>query len=156
VLLVVPASSASPSQGSAVQSCGTDFGNSAGSSPRPGELGLKVAVHGEQAPGESPRVLWTLTLRNRTAKTLGLTFPSSQFADIVLRRKGRTAYRWSMGRGFYQAFTAKTLGPRETYVCTLGPDTINVDGLEQGRYELLAYLTAYGLRVERRGWFSVL
>jgi hypothetical protein len=156
VLAVVPATSASPSQQGAVTGCQAGPLNySPAPAARPGDLALGVKVHSEQAVGESPSVLWTLTLRNRTFKTVGVTYPTSQYAGVVLRRRGKVAYSWARGRGFFQAFSARTLGPKEKYVCTLGPDAINVEGLEQGRYELFAYLNAYRLNVESHGWFSV-
>ncbi len=44
-------------------------------------------------------------------------------------------------------------------VCSLGPDELNVEGPEPGRYEQVAFLNTYGggegIRVERRGWFSI-
>jgi hypothetical protein len=157
LLLALLPASASPARSDAVPSCGPGpLSHATAPAARPGQLGLALAVHTEQAPGESPRAVWTLTLRNRTFKTLGITFPTSQYAEVLLRRRGKVAYSWSAGRGFFPAFSARALGPRETYVCTLGPDTLPVEGLEQGRYELRAYLKTYRLWVETHGWFSVL
>lgn len=85
------------------------------------------------------QVRWTLSLRNRTSKALRLSFRSSQYADVVLRQGGRTVYSWSDHRVFLTVITALRLGAEETYVCSLGPDPLD---LEPGRYELIAYLAS--------------
>ena len=65
--------------------------------------------------------------------------PTSQYADVVVRKGGRLEHRWASGHVFFQAFTHRILRPRETYVCTLEADSLN---LEPGRYEVRAYLTS--------------
>lgn len=161
LLAVVPATSASPSPTQRAQTCQT-LGfqpTDADRDARAGDVDLRVGVSQEQAVGEFPHVLWTLRLRNRTGQALRLTFPTNQYADLVLRRRGRVFHAWSWGRHFYPAFTYRTLAPHETYVCSLGPDELNVEGPEPGRYEQVAFLNTYGggegIRVERRGWFSI-
>jgi hypothetical protein len=76
-----------------------------------------------------------------------LTFPTSQYANVIVRRGGRLVYSWHYRRAFFQAFTGRTLEPGATYVCTLGPDALELD---PGRYEVIAYLNTYGLRVFKR------
>ena len=86
------------------------------------------------------RVAWVLSLRNVTDKRLGLAFPTGQYADVALVRGGRAVYRWSRGMGFHQAFVFRTLEPRKTYVCTLSQSSLDTSTLENGRYQLFAWL----------------
>jgi Intracellular proteinase inhibitor len=84
-----------------------------------------------------PQARWILSLRNRTSRALRVSFPTSQYANVVLRRGGKIIYSWSAKRGFAQAVSGRRLGAGATYVCTLGPDPLD---LEPGRYELIAHL----------------
>jgi hypothetical protein len=72
---------------------------------------------------------------------------TSQYANVIVRRGGGLKYSWHFRKVFFQAFTGRTLEPGETYVCRLDPDALE---LEPGRYEVIAYLTTYRLRVFRR------
>jgi hypothetical protein len=49
-------------------------------------------------------------------------------------------YGWGRGKGEYPAFWSATLAPRATAVCSLATETLDVDRLEPGRYELSAEL----------------
>jgi hypothetical protein len=105
---------------------------------RSSDLDFAVAYVAEPSSAGT-RVGWRVTLRNRTRKAVVLSFPTSQYADVIVRRGGERRHRWSSRKAFFQAFTARTLGPRETYTCTLRPTVLE---LEPGRYELIAYLTS--------------
>jgi Intracellular proteinase inhibitor len=94
-----------------------------------------------------------LSLRNRTSRALRLTFPTTGYGVVVLRRRGRVVY--ASNSGFFPAFTSRTLAPRETYLCTLGPDELDVENLEPGRYEQVATIHTTRFHVRRRDWFSV-
>jgi hypothetical protein len=67
-----------------------------------------------------------------------LRFPTSQYANVVLRQSGRIVYSWSAQRAFLPVFTARRLA-RATYVCFLSRDLLD---LASGRYELIAYLAS--------------
>jgi hypothetical protein len=140
LLFVVPAASTSNAANGGPEQCRSMISSAprADRSARPSDLDFSVAY--SAAPSAvGARVRWTLTLRNRARKSVGLTFPTSQYADVVVRQGGEVKYRWSSRRGFFQAFTGRTLGPRSVYKCYLGPDRLD---LEPGRYEVIAYLTS--------------
>ena len=122
---------------------------------RAGDVVLRVSRQ-LAIPGDD-RVTWILTLRNRTNKALGLTFSSSQYAHVVLRRRGATVYSWAWGRGFYPATWQGTLAPHETHACSLAPDELDFDSLETGRYEVLAELNLipFDVRVRARRPLSI-
>ena len=105
---------------------------------RSSDLDLAVAYVAESTSAGT-RVGWRVTLRNRARKALLLSFPTSQYADVVVRKGGERRHLWSWRIKFQQMVTARTLGPRETYTCTLRPTVLE---LEPGRYELIAYLTS--------------
>ena len=108
------------------------------------ELRLRYSVDSSHT---LPRALWVVSLRNRTRETLTLTFPTSQYADVVVRRGSVIRYRWSLGRVFLQAFSSRTLRPSETYICTLGPDPLVVG---PGPYTVIASLSTSRIRVVAR------
>jgi hypothetical protein len=139
LLLAAGAAASTPRAGAEISHCRTFFGAPLSDrSARPRDLDLQVSY----APGTSitgTQVRWTLSLRNRTSKVLRLGFPSSQYAEVVVRQGGRTVYSWSDHRVFLPVVTALRLEAGETYVCSLGPDPLD---LEPGRYELIAYLAS--------------
>jgi Intracellular proteinase inhibitor len=101
-------------------------------------------------------VSWILVLRNKTDKTLRFDFPTSMYANVVVHRAGKRAYSWAWGLAFLQAFTNRTLGPRETYTCALASDELDFDALEPGRYHVSAYLnTPPSVWVEGRRSFTI-
>jgi hypothetical protein len=137
LLATVPAASASRAGGE-ISHCKTSSSGVRVSdrSARPRDLDLRVSYAlGTSVTG--PQVRWILSLRNRTSTALRVRFPTSQYANVVLRRGGKIIYSWSANRGFAQVVSARRLGARETYVCSLGPDPLD---LEPGRYELIAHL----------------
>jgi Intracellular proteinase inhibitor len=138
VLVVVPAASASRAGGE-ISHCKT-FSNLPvpDRSARPRDLELRVRYSLERSV-TGPDVRWVLSLRNRTSRALRLRFPTSQYANVVLRQSGRILYSWSARRTFLPVFTARRLGARATYVCFLSRDLLD---LEPGRYELIAYLAS--------------
>jgi Intracellular proteinase inhibitor len=138
LLAAVPAASASRA-GSEIFHCRT-FGviPPTHRSAQPRDLDLKVSYSLETSV-TGQQVRWTLSLRNRTSRALRVRFPTSQYANVVLRQGGKIVYSWSSDRVFAQYVTARRLGPGATYVCNLGPDLLD---LEPGRYELIAYLAS--------------
>jgi hypothetical protein len=138
-LLAVPAAAAAGAPATEPESCDIrveDFRNTRPA--KKGELDLEVA-YSAVTSAKGPRVQWVLTLRNRTRKARFLTFPTSQYANVVVRQGGRIRHSWHFGHAFFQAFTARSIRPRQTYVCTLRPAPLD---LEPGRYEVVAYLTS--------------
>jgi hypothetical protein len=138
-LLAVPAATASGAPAKEPESCDIrveDFRNTRPA--RVGELDFEVA-YSAVSSARGPRVQWVLTLRNRTRKALYLAFPTSQYGNVVVRQGGRIRHSWHLGHAFFQAFTARSIRPRQTYVCTLRPALLD---LEPGRYEVLAHLTS--------------
>jgi hypothetical protein len=147
--LLLAAASAAPAPGAngKLPDCQTLFDTAWPTrAARPGEVELTAAYSASPSAAGS-RVTWTLRLRNRTGTRLGLSFPTSQYANVIVRRGGRLVYSWHFRRVFFQAFTGRTLEPGETYVCRLAPDALE---LEPGRYEVIAYLSTYRLRVFKR------
>jgi hypothetical protein len=142
----VPAASFPTARGNVPEPCRTlSDGARTARAARPGEIDLSATYSSPSAAGS--QVTWTLRLRNRTRTRLGLRFPTSQYANVIVRQGGGLKYSWHFHKVFFQAFTGRTLEPGETYVCRLGPDALE---LEPGRYEVIAYLTTYRLRVFRR------
>jgi Intracellular proteinase inhibitor len=146
LLAAVPAASASRA-GSEISHCRT-FGviPPTHRSAQPRDLDLKVSYSLEPSV-TGQQVRWTLSLRNRTSSALRLSFPTSKYANVVLRQGGKIGYSWSSDRVFAQYVTARRLGPGATYVCNLGPDLLD---LEPGRYELIAYLASRSVPVRTR------
>jgi hypothetical protein len=99
--------------------------------------------------------MWTLTVRNHSDQALGLTFRTNQYGNVVVRRAGRVVYSWDSRRGFFHAFTYRTLAPHETFACALTPDELDFGSLERGRYQVLAYLNTYPFSVRARHSFSI-
>ena len=154
LLAAVPAASASRAGGE-ISHCKTFLSGVPISdrSARSRDLDLSVS-YALVTSVAGPQVRWTLSLRNRTSRALRLSFRSSQYANVVLRQRGKIMYSWSSYRAFLQVFTARRLGARATYVCSLDPDVLD---LEPGRYELIGYLAStVALRTRRslfvRGW----
>jgi hypothetical protein len=139
LLAAVPATSASRAGGE-ISECRNLYRVSASPrSARPRDLELRVS-YSLQTSATGPQVQWTLSLRNRISRALRLSFPTSQYANVVLRRSGKIMYSWGSHRAFLQVVTARRLPARTTYVCSLGPpDPLD---LEPGRYELIAYLAS--------------
>lgn len=137
VLAVVPAASASRAGGE-ISHCKTYSSGLSVSDrlARPRDLDLSLSYALETSV-TGPRVRWILSLRNRSPRALRLSFPSSQYANVVLRQGGKIIYSWSANRGFAAVVSGRRLGARATYVCSLGPDPLDV---EPGRYELIAHL----------------
>jgi hypothetical protein len=147
LLAAVPAASASRAGGE-ISHCKTFYSGVPvyDRSARPRDLDLNVSYAlGTSVTGAQVR--WILSLRNRTSRALRLSFPTSQYANVVLRQGGKTIYSWSSNRVFAQAVTARRLGAGATYVCALGPDPLD---LEPGRYELIAHLAGKTVPVRTR------
>ena len=157
VLLVifVPARSASPAAG-APPCTATGSDAPADRPARARDLKLRVAAEWSAKPNDD-QVTWILKLQNRTNQALRLTFASSMYGNVVLRRSRRTVYRWDSGKGFYQAVWYSTVAPRETFACSLSRDVLDLERLGSGRYQLLAYLNLYpfDVRVEARRSVSI-
>src|SRR4029450_1173421 len=108
-------------------------------SARPRDLKLRVR-HSLKTSATGSQVQWTLSLRNRTSRALRLKFPTSQYANVVVRQRRKIVYSWSAERAFLQVVTPRRLPAGATYVCSLGaPDPLDLD---PGRYELIAYLAS--------------
>ena len=147
LLAAVPAASASRA-GSEISHCRTFLRGipATDRSAQPRDLDLRVSYSLETSV-TGGQVRWTLSLRNRTSSALRLSFPTSQYANIVLRQSGKIVYSWSSHRAFAQVITARRLGPGATYVCNLGPDPLD---LQPGRYELIANLASRNVPVRTR------
>lgn len=121
-------------------------------SARPRDLDLSVrSAPARVATGR--KVLWILSLRNRTSRALDVTFPDSRYADVVLRQNGRIVYAWSSRYSLHLAVVrVLRLAAGATRVCSLFPDRLNV---EPGRYELIAYLASRNAPLRARRWLLV-
>ena len=82
---------------------------------------------------------WLLVVSNRGTARVTLTFPSGKNGDVVLEQSGREAYRWSGGKFFTQAVRPVALEAGGTETFTLEEESL---GVEPGRYQLVATLTA--------------
>lgn len=88
-------------------------------------------------------VTLTYAVRNNTGRRLTLRFPTSQQYDVTVRStRGRTVWRLSDERSYGQGQSEMTLdaGERHTYTFRWRVDR----DLEDGRYELVAFLTPRG------------
>ena len=99
---------------------------------------LAVALDAQPTPLRAGgEVSWRLTVSSRAVEGHSLTFPTSQFADVILEREGSEHYRWSDGRLFAQVVTEQRLEPGATWTIMLD-DTLDV---EPGAYEAIGIVT---------------
>lgn len=132
------AAPATPAPGSQVPTCPTFAGQGAeGRAVRARDVELRLSAEW----ADENRVTWILRLQNRTNDPLRLTFPSSSYANVAVRRSGANVYSWR--RGDLPAFWSMTLPPRESLVCSLSPDVLDISRLEPGRYVVVASLNLY-------------
>jgi hypothetical protein len=101
---------------------------------RPLDVELAASPSPPRSGGE---VRWLLTVTNRSADGVVLTFPTAQLGDVTLARDGVERYRWSDGRMFAQVVVDQPLDPAATW-------TIALDGrldVEPGAYEAVGVVT---------------
>jgi Intracellular proteinase inhibitor len=84
------------------------------------------------------QVRWRVRVTNRAATPRTLTFPTSQQADVTLRRGGVVRYRWSESRSFIPVVDRRTLRAGKSWTFVLA-DRLDVP---PGRYELMATIAA--------------
>ena len=121
----------------AVAGCGDD-GKRTNSKPLGGGLGLEI--ESEPAPPVSGKaVTWIVTAENNGVEAVELTFGSSQRAEVVLRRDGKEAYRWSSGRFFSAAVSDERLLPNRKLRFELPSRPLKA---RPGKYDLIVRLTA--------------
>lgn len=82
-------------------------------------------------------VSWRLTVSNRSAESLSLTFPTAQLGELILEKEGTVRHRWSDGQMFAQVVTERRLEPGETWTIVLD-DRLDV---EPGAYEAVGVVT---------------
>lgn len=99
-------------------------------------LTLTVAAEPDP-PVTGSRVTWVLEVVNQGGEPVTLHYADAQRGDVVLRRDGAEAYRWSNGRGFAQEAAEETLAPGEQRAYRLEDRRFNA---EAGDYELEATL----------------
>ncbi len=98
------------------------------------------------------RVALALRVTNNTAKTVELRFPSGQTHDFaILDSRGRTVWRWSVGRLFSQTMQRKAVGSRDTFTLE---DSWDSNGAH-GAYTAVALLATDTHPVERRMEFTL-
>lgn len=103
----------------------------------------------ENPPRLSGPVTFSVTLRNSAGITANCTLPSAQIYDVVVRREGQTAWRWSGDKRFASVLTPHALaaGGARTYrakwEATEGAlrDTLG-DRVKFGEYEAVAIFKA--------------
>ncbi len=125
-----PLASASP------PAAATCEGRSAGPDRVADDLDLRVQLG---ATLETGRVRWALTVTNRGDNAVTLVYPTSQDGDVVLRRDGAVAYRWSAGQAFAGGERCQVIGAAQQYRVELGGVPLDV---EPGDYTLVASLAA--------------
>ena len=91
-------------------------------------------------PGEP--IDWRCGIFNDTDQPLELTFTSSQFYDLTVRKGSVIVARWSTGKRFADVMSSITIMPGETKEYS-GSWQVPVD-LEEGTYSLEFILTARG------------
>jgi hypothetical protein len=117
-----------------VSGCGN--GQSAGSEQE--GLSLKVTFSPDP-PRSGESLTWSLEVRNGSQEPVTLTFSSGKSGDVVLRRGGEEAYRWSADRFFTEAIRKERLEAGESKVYVLEEPGLRA---ERGRYELEAALAS--------------
>lgn len=111
----------------------------AGAAARSQEPALSLSVRAEPQPLRACGwVAWTLTLRNRSSQAVTLVFPSGQRGDVVLRRRGAVAYRWSADKAFTLAIEELTVPAGGVRRFVLHERRLRV---APGRYALEARIT---------------
>jgi len=101
---------------------------------------------------ETGRVRWSLTLENTGDATATLVYPTAQDGDVVLRRDGEVAYRWSQDAVFAQQQRCQLIGAGQEYQFNLGGTDLDV---EPGDYELAASLAANPAPADARIFVTV-
>lgn len=106
--------------------------------PAPDATGLQLEFsHSALRAGTS--ATWRFTVTNTGKETVTMTHGSGQEGDVVLRRAGAEAYRWSDCCAFTQALRERTLNPGESYSFTLSAGSLDV---EPGTYAVEATVSA--------------
>lgn len=144
-VLIPPAGETSPTSGppntdplaaAAAPDPATCAGRPAGPSSAADDLDLRVVLGESLTTG---RVRWALEVRNQGDAAVTLVYPTAQDGDVVLRRNGEEAYRWSAGRAFAQGERCQVIGAAQAYRLELGRSPLDVPA---GDYELVARLAA--------------
>lgn len=117
---------------------GGDDDDDARQTPLGGGLGIELSTD-PSPPLAGKAVTWKLRVENEGVEAIELSFGSSQRAELVLRRAGKEAYRWSSGRFFTTAVEEVRLLPNRTLEIELEGSALKVP---KGRYDLIARLTA--------------
>lgn len=102
------------------------------------QISFGLALDATSYTAGAKQAIARMTLRNGTAQTLKLVFPSGQDFDVVIRDdKGNVVYRWSDGRAFTMIVRTVELAPGEakTFVVALP-----IEKLAAGRYTAEANL----------------
>ena len=145
VVLIPPAGETSPTSGppntdplasAASPDAATCQGRDASPAAAADDLVLRVVL-GETL--ETGQVRWTLELRNQGDEAVTLVHPTAQDADVVLRRGGDEAYRWSDGRTFAEGERCQVIGAGQSTRVELARSPLDI---EPGDYELVARLAA--------------
>ncbi|MCZ7664531.1 MAG: BsuPI-related putative proteinase inhibitor [Thermoleophilia bacterium] len=101
--------------------------------------GIRVRLAYAPDPLRSPgNVAWLLDVTNALSTPLTLRFNDGQLGEVVLRRNGAEAYRWSEGKVFTQALQEIALAPGETRAISLNDEL----SLEPDIYDVTAWVTA--------------
>jgi len=144
-VLIPPSDATSPTSGppntdplaaAAPPAAATCEGRSAGPDRVADDLDLRVQLG---VTLETGRVRWGLAVTNRGDAPVTLVYPTSQDGDVVLRRDGAVAYRWSAGQAFAEGVRCQVLGAAQQYRVELGGVPLDV---EPGDYTLVASLAA--------------
>ncbi len=92
----------------------------------------------QYAPGEG--VEMHLVVRNETAESLTVYFPSTQRYDFVVRARGAEVWRWSRGKAFLAVVQTILVRPQETLEYAETWNQRNSDGrpVLSGSYEVVA------------------
>jgi Intracellular proteinase inhibitor len=116
--------------------CGGDRSEADG--PATGGLSLSVTFSPDALRSGRP-VTWSIEVTNGGSEPVTLTFRTGQDGDVVLRRDGTEAYRWSARRFFSQALRHERLDAGQHRTFTLADEALRAD---PGDYDLEAILAA--------------
>ena len=110
--------------------------------PAPDRAGesLEVELVGESRVPAGPHT-WTIELTNTSDAELGVTFPTSQRADVVLAREGEVVHRWSADRFFQQQVTELPMASGATEIIELPAD---LSAVEPGFYDVTITVAVVG------------
>jgi len=125
----------------ACQGRGTRSGNGQGAPGPADSLALSITLDaGSYAVGEKIGV--RIVVRNLTGRELGLTFPTAQRYDLIVRRGEGVVWQFSSDMMFAQVVGREQIAPRDSLVFETTLDQAKIAGTnpEMGAYTIQGVL----------------